>query len=168
MSKSRNLNDWLDDYVENEYDDVLLHDDLFNRRAIDELSKIYGSLKETDSVKEKEHYNSESLDETVERLKLDSEVIHSFTANAADDRKLKTKYAKVLIIILGVQLIFFNAIFVVCGLGKLNYPESILKLYVGGGLLEIISLVAIIVKYLFKDNISLSLNSILEKNKKNK
>ncbi len=53
-------------------------------------------------------------------------------------------------------------------MGLLTYTEKTLNIYVGGGLIEVISLIAIIVKYLFKDNISLSLNSILEKNKKNK
>lgn len=144
------------------------YNDLYYRTTIDKLSQIYGSLEEEKLVRENEYPEKESFSEAKERLQLDSEVIHSFTANVDEDRKLRKGYAKILIWLLFIQLLFFNGVFVACGLEKLAYEESTLRLYIGGGLLEIVSLVAIIVKYLFKDNVSMSLNSILEKNKKDK
>lgn len=171
MEKKKNSKELLDECdIGDDYNIDLSkeYNDIYYNNTIKKLSDIYSSLREQDLAKDKEEVKSESIDEAVERLKLDTEVIHSFTENAQDDRALKKKYAKILIWLLFIQLVFFNGIFILCGLGILNYTEKTLNIYIGGGLLEIISLVAIIVKYLFKDNISLSLNNILEKNKKNK
>lgn len=159
----------LEDYNEDEdFDEQKLFSTYFYKKNIDELTNIYDSLDSESSITKDTEMKAESIDETVERFKLDSEVIHSFTDNAKDDRELKKKYAFWLITILFIQMIIFNGIFIFNGLGKLTYTETVLNIYIGGGLIELISLVTIIVKYLFKDNISSTLNSILEKNKKDK
>lgn len=171
MNKKSNSKEWLDEYYDDDDYNIDFSkelNDIYYNNTIKKLSDIYSSLREQDIAKEKEDVKGESIDEAAERLKLDTEVIHSFTENAQEDRNLKKKYAIILVWLLFIQVIFFNSVFILCGLGILNYSEKILEIYIGGGLIEIVSLVSIIVKYLFQDNISVSLNNILEKNKKDK
>lgn len=172
MNKNRTIseneldvNDEIVELTDAVYDGML--NDIVYRNNIDALSNVYNSLNEKELI-ENDVAPAEPFDEIYERLKLDSEVIHEFIENSKGDRNLKNKYASRLIRCLVIQLVLFNAVFIGVGLGKLKYTENTLNLYVVGGLIEIISLVAIIVKHLFKDNISNTLKNMLEKNRKDK
>ena len=169
MKKKQNLDiqELDDDICTSLLDDDEIFDKIIYRKNLDELNDIYSSLNKTELIK-KDKNSHESLDEASQRLKYDGEVIHTFTENAKDDRRLKKIYAIWLMLFFLIQLITFNVVFILAGCKVLNYSENTFNIYVTGGLIEIVSLVVIIVKYLFKDNISGSLNNILEKNKTDK
>lgn len=128
------------------------------------LENIFLSLQDKDKAKD-DMEDSQPFDEVTERYKLDAEVIHSFTDTVKEDRTLKKGYAISLIIIFVVQLFVFHFIFILSGCKILKFNDSTFNIYVGGSIIEVIALIKIIVQYLFKDNISQSIDSILEKNK---
>lgn len=132
----------------------------------DILDDIFSNVKKEDKAKPEEQ--AENVDERIERFKLDSEVIHTFTDGIKGDKSLKKGYAITLIVIFIVQLAVFNIVFILCGCGKLSYNTTTLNIYITGGIVEVVALIKIIVSYLFKDNMTESLKSILEKNKTDK
>ena len=133
----------------------------------DLVNNIFDEVTQDDKVKASDE-EAEPFDEKVERLKLDSEAIHSFTKNIDDLVSLRKKYAYWLIAIFILQLILFNIIFILIGCGILQYSERSLNIFISGSVIEIISLITIVTKHLFSDQLSQSLKDILEKNKVNK
>lgn len=154
--------------IEDEENRKKTWDSVYYNNTIKQLSKIYSSLNENNSVRQSEKIQTESIDEATERLKLDSEAIHSYTANVEADIELKKKYATWFIVIFVIQLLAFNVIFILVGARVLKFTENTLNIFIVGGFAEIISLITIIIKYLFRDNFSKSLSDILEKNKTDK
>lgn len=59
----------------------------------------------------------------------------------------------------------FNTTFILCGFGILKYSDFTLQLFTGATIIEFLTIINIIVKYLFQDNIGKTLKDILEKNK---
>lgn len=87
-----------------------------------------------------------------------------FIKNIGTDQDLRKKNAVILIVILSIELIALIFIFVLKGLNILNYSDSTFNLFITGGIAEVFLLVKVIVKYLFKDNLTNALNIILENN----
>lgn len=133
----------------------------------DLVNNIFNEVTPDDKIEVSDE-EAEPFDEKVERLKLDSEAIHSFTKNIDDLVSLRKKYAYWLIGIFAAQLLFFNIIFILTGCGVLQYSERSLNIFISGSVIEIISLIMIVTKYLFSDQLSRSLKDILEKNKVDK
>ena len=77
---------------------------------------------------------------------------------------MRQKYAVILIVILSIELSALILIFILKGLNILNYSDSSFNLFITGGIAEIFVLVRVIVKYLFKDNLTNALNIILRNN----
>jgi len=65
------------------------------------------------------------------------------------DRELKKQYADWFIWILIGQLVIMNVIFIVTGLGYLNFSHWALELYMGGTLAEVFGIVLVITRHLF-------------------
>ncbi|NUL36624.1 hypothetical protein [Kosakonia sacchari] len=63
---------------------------------------------------------------------------------------LKKAYGKWFLIILAMQLLIMNAVFIADGAGKLSFEDLTLQLYMGGTLTEVFGLVLVVTKYLFK------------------
>lgn len=97
---------------------------------------------------------------------VNNKVVKLFEENAKEDRELRRKYAKYLIIILAIELVFLNIIFILFGCGVLKYSEIVFDLFITGGIAEIFVLIKTIIKHLFKDNLTDALNTILETNNK--
>lgn len=97
---------------------------------------------------------------------MNERIIELFANNIEQDQKLRSRYAKILIRILSVELIALILIFVLKGLGKLNYSDSTFNIFISGGIAEIFVLVRLIVKYLFKDNLTEALKIIITMNNK--
>ena len=95
---------------------------------------------------------------------MNDKIIKLFSNNIEKDTQLKGKYAVILIIILIFQLVALNVIFLLKGFNIIKYSDSTLNIFITGGIAEIFFLVRTIVKYLFRDNITDSLNIILERN----
>ncbi len=129
----------------------------------DSLNEIFSKVKDKNKLKTEE--SPVPLNERMERFKLDEEVIHTFTKTIEKDIELKKSYAEKLISIFFLQLVLFNVIFILCGFGILKYSDFTLQLFTGATIVELVTMISIVVKYLFQDNISKTLKDILEKNK---
>lgn len=69
--------------------------------------------------------------------------------NIESDRELKKLYAYWFIGILISQLLIMNSIFIGVGMGWFVFTDHVLKLYMGGTLLEVFGVVVVITKNLF-------------------
>ena len=75
-------------------------------------------------------------------------VINSFK----EDIATKKKYAWVLLRILGLLVFFSSLVFVLIGLGWLTYDEATVNVFLGSVVVQVIGLVALVVKYLFSSD----------------
>lgn len=119
-----------------------------------------------DVTKVEEQDNTKAIDELSKKWNMNDKIIGLFAEGISKDQELRGKYAKILIGILIVQLLALFVVFVLRGCNVLNYSDSTLNIYISGGIAEVFVLVRVIVKYLFKDNLTSSLNIILENNNK--
>lgn len=138
-----------------------------DNKYLDKINHLYSNIKSKNKVLE-DKLTSESFDEAAKRVELDSQAISTFCEVIKEDTKIKKIYSIILIMMLGIELIVVNGVFILMGLKLLEYNEITLNIFIGGTLAEILGLVLIIVKYLFKDNITHALNNILVNNKINK
>ena len=126
------------------------------------MIQIFESLKDDDKIKENSENIPKSIDEVSRKWKLNDQVVDLFSNSINKDIKLKEKYALVLVLMLGMQLIALDGVFIASGRGFLNFSDLSFNIFITGTLGEIFCLVVVIVKYLFKDNLSESLKIILK------
>lgn len=142
---------------------------IFDVQDTNELIKIFNSLDDDDKERKKPDEQIKNIDETSRKWEMNDKVTELFEKSIYSDIKLKGKYGLILVIMLGLQLLFFNVIFVLRGLNVIKYSDAVFNVFISGSLIEIFGLVMVIVKYLFKDNLSESLQIILKSaNFKNK
>lgn len=128
------------------------------------LLDIFNNLKESDKLTKSVETNPQTIDEVTKKWDMNDKVIRLFSNNIEKDTELKGKYAIILIVILIFQLIALNVLFILKGINVLKYSDSSFNIFITGGIAEVFLLVRTIVKYLFKDNITESLNIILKNN----
>lgn len=128
------------------------------------IKKIFDSKDKVSKLNENKSEQIKPINEINKKWDMNDRIINLFTENISKDQRLREKYAVILIIILSVQLIALIVIFVLKGLSILNYADSTFNIFVTGGLAEVFVLIKLIVKYLFKDNLTDALNIILENN----
>lgn len=127
-----------------------------------EVLKAFNSKKEIKNVRHEE-INS-PIDEATKKWNMNDKILELFANNIEKDQKLKEKYAIILIKMLGLQLVALLIIFLLKGFGLITYSDTTFNIFISGGIAEIFVLVRVIVKYLFKDNLTNALNIILENN----
>lgn len=110
--------------------------------------------------------DNKPIDELSKKWSMNERILNLFSDNIERDQSLKEKYAIILIIILAIQLVALITIFILKGCNVLVYSDSTFNLFITGGIAEVFVLVRVIVKYLFKDNLTNALNIILENNNK--
>lgn len=120
----------------------------------------------SNKTKENEQNRLQHLSEFDNRWNMNNKIIELFENKIEKDQKLRVSYAKILIFILIIELIFLIVIFILTGCGILKYSDITFNLFITGGIAEVFYLVKIIVKYLFKDNLTSALNIILKNNNK--
>lgn len=98
--------------------------------------------------------------------KINDRIVKLYEDNIVKDREMRQSYAKILFIMLGIELLTLITIFILVGLDILNYSDFAFNLFITGGIAEIFVLIKIIVTYLFKDNLTQALNIILTNNNK--
>ena len=126
------------------------------------VKKIFDS-KDKKKIKES-NLNTKPINELNKKWDMNDKIINLFAENISKDQTLRIVYASILMIILGFELFALLVIFVLKGLSILNYSDSTFNLFITGGIAEVFILVRVIVKYLFKDNLTNALNIILENN----
>lgn len=129
------------------------------------IREIFNTAKEKKEEAENEERNA-PIDEVKKKWDMNDRILKLFVGNIEQDQKLRSKYAIILIIILSVELIALITIFILKGAGKLNYSDSTFNIFISGGIAEIFVLVRLIVKYLFKDNLTEALKIIITMNNK--
>lgn len=130
----------------------------------EDIKKIFDSKDKVSELNENTNENIRPINEINKKWDMNDKIVDLFTDNIYKDQKLRQKYAVILIIILSFELLALTAIFIFKGIGILNYSDSSFNLFITGGIVEIYILVRVIVKYLFKDNLTNALNIILENN----
>jgi len=136
-------------------------------------------------IEEKDNENIKEVEETEEetdigafvarnKWKVYKDIANIYTERSKNDNHLKERYSIILIVILVFQLLTMNVIFILRGVNILNFQDTTFNIFITATIAEIFSLVTIIVKYLFTDNLSQLLSNILtgvkedtEKNKNN-
>lgn len=126
---------------------------------------------EQDDSKEIEEVN-ESIERQKNGIKLEEfvaqnkwqvykDLVNVFKERTKNDNELKKKYSKILIEILILQLIAMNLIFILKGFSILNFADTTFNLFITATIAEVFTLVTIIVRYLFTDNLTELLKKLL-------
>lgn len=89
------------------------------------------------------------------------DLVDVFKERTQNDNELKKKYSKILIGILILQLIVMNLIFILKGFSILNFADTTFNLFITATIAEVFTLVTIIVRYLFTDNLTELLKKLL-------
>lgn len=129
----------------------------------EDILKLFNS-KDKEEVHEDTKNKNKPINELNRKWEMNDKIVNLFAENITADKKLRNTYAIILILMLGIQLIVLSFIFILSGAGILHYSEATLNIFVTAGIAEIYVLVRVIVKYLFKDNLSGLLNTIIENN----
>ena len=127
-----------------------------------EVLNVFNSKNKIKNVKVEEP--NTPIDEAKKKWNMNEKILSLFAENIQRDQQLKEKYAIILIKMLKIQLYALLLIFVLKGFGVISYSDSTFNIFITGGIAEIFILVRVIVKYLFKDNLTNALNIILENN----
>lgn len=140
------------------------------KNDVNDFSKTLLDIEENDKEK------IEKIDESIEKEKqgvgLDEFVVKNkwqvykdlvdvFKERNKNDNDLKKKYSKTLIKILISQLIIMNIIFVLKGLNILHFSDTTFNIFISATIAEVFTLVTIIVRYLFTDNLTELLKNLL-------
>ena len=128
------------------------------------MRKIFNKLDNSKKVTNISKDKPQTVDEIIKKWTVNEKIVKLFENSINNELELKQKYAITLIIILAIQLIILNIIFILVGTGKLKYTNSTFNLFITGGLAEIFILIKVIVKHLFNNNLAESLNIILDRN----
>ena len=128
-----------------------------------EVQKIFDKQKDLESdLKTAEKVST--VDEASKKWNTNDRITNLFANKIENDIKLKGKYAVILIIILILQLVVLNILFVLKGCNVLKFSDTTFNIFVTGGMAEIFVLVKIIVSSLFNDDLTELLKIILKAN----
>lgn len=126
---------------------------------IKEIQKIFDKQED---LKSKEKVST--VDEVKKKWDMNDKIVQLFVDNIGQDQKWRSRYAIILLLILGLELIALTTIFILKGLNILNYSDSAFNIFISGGIAEVFILVKVIVEYLFKDNLTEALKIIITMN----
>lgn len=126
-----------------------------------EVLKKISNKKEISNPTDKQYVN-----EISKKWDMNDKIVQLFERNIEKDQEIRYFYARILIAVLAIELIALIGIFIFVGLGKLKYSDTTFNIFINAGIAEVFVLVRVIVKYLFKDNLTEALNIILTNNNK--
>lgn len=129
----------------------------------EEILNLFNS-KDKEEVHEDTKSKQKPINEINRKWDMNDKIVNLFAETIEDDKKIRNTYAIILLIILAIQLIALSVIFILTGANVLYYSDTTLNIYVTAGIAEVFVLTRVIVKYLFTDNISGALNTIIENN----
>jgi hypothetical protein len=89
-------------------------------------------------------------------------VLSNWIQNQESERSQRSSYGKSLLKILGFQLFIVNLIVILIGCNLLHYEKWLINIFISSVFIEVIGLVAIIVKSLFQSNNGTELNEIIK------
>ena len=89
-------------------------------------------------------------------------VVAAWGKQQTEERNLRSRYAKWLVIVLSLQVVVINIAFFLIGFGLINIEEWVASSFIVSALLEISSMIFVVVRYLFPTNIRISLPSDMQ------
>ena len=89
-------------------------------------------------------------------------VVEAWEKQQTEERNLRSRYAKWLVIVLSLQVVVINIAFFLIGFGLINIEEWVASSFIVSALLEISSMIFVVVRYLFPTNIRISLPSNMQ------
>lgn len=131
----------------------------------DEIDSLFNKSTHHDLEKKDVLDTPTSIDEKVEKWGMYGKIINLCEDDSKDNRKLKSKYGIILLCVLIAQLIIINIFFYLKGIEYLKCSDLVFNYFITGTFIEIISLVIVIVKFLFNDNLGDALKIILSNSK---
>ena len=137
------------------------------KRSMDtkeEMINIFSKLRNSTKITSSSQDKPKSVDEKTRKWDMNERIVKLFEDSIDDEMGIKSKYAIILIVILAIQLIVLNVIFILVGAGVLTYSDFTFNLFISGGLAEIFVLIRVIVKHLFNNNLAEALKIILDRN----
>ena len=78
-------------------------------------------------------------------------IVNEWSIQQREDRSLRRLYANWILGFLGFELVFVAASFLLIGFGGIVVTESLSEVFIGSVFLQVISVAAVVVKYLFPD-----------------
>lgn len=129
-----------------------------------DIKDAFKKLENKNKISSIESKKAKTVDEITRKWDMNDKIIELFREKIKNDNNLKSKYAIVLMGILIVQLLLLNLWFFLKGREILIFSDKTFNIFITGGIAEIFVLVRLIIKYLFNDNLSQPLNTILENN----
>lgn len=146
-----------------------INDDDFNETLLRIKENDNNDIKEVDEDVEKNIHETDLATFVAKnKWQVYQNIANIFTKRSENDNKLKEKYSIILIVILVIQLLFMNTTLVLKGLNILQFSDTVFNIFITGTILEVFSLITIIVKYLFTDNLTKLLSNILTEAKEEK
>lgn len=133
-----------------------------NNPARNEIERLFDLKTEIKQMKNQEE--TKPIDEITKRWGMNDKLIDLFADKIEVEKELKNKYAIYLIWILIAQLVLLNVWFALKGFGVISFSDTTFNIFISGGLAEVFLLVRVIVKYLFKDNLSELLKILVRTN----
>lgn len=128
------------------------------------LLKMFNTKDNVSKVNENGKEYVKPINEINKKWAMNDKIIDTFVKNINEDQNMRKNYARILIVILAIELAALIIIFILKGINILNYSDTTFNIFITAGIAEVFILIKMIVKYLFKDNLTDALNIILENN----
>ncbi|MBQ3145843.1 MAG: hypothetical protein IJB90_04700 [Clostridia bacterium] len=126
------------------------------------INEMFNSKDKITEVNKQEE--TKPIDEVTKRWGMNDKLVELFADKIEQEKDLKYKYAVYLIWILIGQLILLNVWFGLKGFAIVQFSDTTFNIFITGGIAEVFLLVRVIVKYLFKDNLSELLKILVKAN----
>jgi hypothetical protein len=91
----------------------------------------------------------DQLRENKERRRHQSSIINAWRQQQIQDREMRRVYANWLMVVMSLQIVLINVIFVLIGLAILKFEQWTANVFITAVFAEISALVLLVVKYLF-------------------
>ncbi len=89
-------------------------------------------------------------------------VVAAWEKQQTEERNLRSRYAKWIVIVLFLQIAVINVAFFLIGIGWLDIEEWVASSFIVGALLEISGMIFVVVRYLFPISVRFSLPRDIE------
>jgi hypothetical protein len=91
----------------------------------------------------------DQLRENKERRRHQSAIINAWKQQQTQDREIRRVYANWLMVVMSLQIVVINVIFILIGCGLLKFEQWTANVFITAVFAEISALVLLVVKYLF-------------------
>jgi hypothetical protein len=126
------------------------------------------SQKTSKLIKEVSEPNPTSIDDLIrvqeanDKSAVTKQLLTSWAAQQNEERKLRKIYAISIIVVLSLQVVMLNILFILLGNGSLSFSDTQINVFFISVFVEIVSLILIVTKYLFPKKTDSDILSIIK------